>query len=112
GIGKSTLVSRFLAPAAAPVRAAVGHAQSIELYGESEPYLPIFEAMQRLGAEIGADKLASYLRSFAPTWLAQMPWLADARQPAGNGAGATSQPMLRELAHALEAVSPAPPTYL
>ncbi|HYX02747.1 MAG TPA: AAA family ATPase, partial [Reyranella sp.] len=112
GIGKSTLVSTFLASAAAPVRAAVGHAQSIELYGESEPYLPIFEAMQRLGAEIGADKLASYLRSFAPTWLAQMPWLADARQPAGNGAGATSQRMLRELAQALEALSAVRPIVL
>ena len=63
GIGKSTLVRTFLASAAAPVRAAVAHAQCIELYGESEPYLPIFEAMQRLGAEIGADKLATYLKS-------------------------------------------------
>ena len=112
GIGKSTLVRTFLASAAAPVRAAVAHAQCIELYGDSEPYLPIFEAMQRLGAEIGADKLASYLKSFAPTWLAQMPWLADANQPATTGAGATSQRMLRELAQALEAMSAVRPIVL
>ena len=112
GIGKSTLVRTFLASAAAPVRAAVAHAQCIELYGESEPYLPIFEAMQRLGAEIGADKLASYLKSFAPTWLAQMPWLADASQPAASGAGATSQRMLRELAQVLEAMSAVRPIVL
>src|SRR5262245_15877635 len=112
GIGKSTLVRTFLASAAAPVGAVVAHAQCIELYGDSEPYLPIFEAMQRLGAEIGADKLASYLKSFAPTWLAQMPWLADANQPAGNGAGATSQRMLRELAQALEAMSAVRPIVL
>src|SRR5262249_58020211 len=87
-------------------------AQSSERYGESEPYLPIFEAMQRLGAEIGADKPARYLRSFAPTWLAQMPWLADAKQPAGNGAGATSQRMLRELAQVLEALSAVRPIVL
>ena len=112
GIGKSTLVRTFLAATTGPVRAAIAHAQCIELYGDSEPYLPIFEAMQRLGAEIGADKLASYLRSFAPTWLAQMPWLADAGQPAGNGAGATSQRMLRELAQVLEALSAVRPIVL
>ena len=60
----------------------------IELYGTSEPYLPILEAMQRLGAEIGVDKLAIYLRSFAPTWLAQMPWLWDQGKPPGDTAGA------------------------
>jgi DNA-binding winged helix-turn-helix (wHTH) protein/tetratricopeptide (TPR) repeat protein len=113
GIGKSTLVRTFLASAAAPVRATVAHAQCIELYGDSEPYLPIFEAMQRLGAEIGADKLASYLKSFAPTWLAQMPWLADANnQPTSNGAGATSQRMLREIAQVLEAMSAVRPIVL
>ncbi len=112
GIGKSTLVRTFLASAAGPVRAAVAHAQCIELYGDSEPYLPIFEAMQRLGAAIGADKLASYLKSFAPTWLVQMPWLADANQPATSGAGATSQRMLRELAQALEAMSAVRPIVL
>ena len=112
GIGKSTLVRTFLGSAVAPVRAAVAHAQCIELYGSSEPYLPIFEAMQRLGAEMGADKLASYLKSFAPTWLAQMPWLANSSQPAPNGAGATSQRMLRELAQALEALSAARPVVL
>lgn len=112
GIGKSTLVRTFLASTAAPVRAAVAHAQCIELYGDSEPYLPILEAMQRLGAEIGADKLASYLKSFAPTWLAQMPWLAEANQPATSGAGATSQRMLRELAQALEAMSAVRPIVL
>ncbi|HYD06838.1 MAG TPA: AAA family ATPase, partial [Reyranella sp.] len=112
GIGKTTLVRTFLASAIAPGRAAVARAQCIELYGTSEPYLPIFEAMQRLGAEIGADKLASYLRSFAPTWLAQMPWLADASQPAASGPGATSQRMLRELAQALEALSASRPIVL
>lgn len=112
GIGKSALVRTFLATAAPPVRAAVGQAECIELYGTSEPYLPIFEAMQRLGAEIGADKLASYLRSFAPSWLAQMPWLNDPRQPAANAAGVTPQRMLRELAQALEALSAARPVVL
>ncbi|MPZ35372.1 MAG: AAA family ATPase [Rhodospirillales bacterium] len=81
GIGKSTLVRTFLSSVSGPVRASVANAQCIELYGTSEPYLPIFEAMQRLGTEIGVDKLASYLRSFAPSWLAQMP-VAERRRPA------------------------------
>jgi DNA-binding winged helix-turn-helix (wHTH) protein len=59
GIGKTCLVSAFVSSSAASSQASIGHAQCIELYGTSEPYLPIFEAMQRLGAEIGVDKLAS-----------------------------------------------------
>lgn len=112
GIGKTSLVKTFLSSPAAAARASIGHAQCIELYGTSEPYLPIFEAMQRLGAEIGAEKLAIYLRSFAPTWLAQMPWLSDGAQPSGDGAGVTPQRMLRELAQALEAMSAARPVVL
>ena len=112
GIGKTCLVSAFVSSSTAPSRASIGHAQCIELYGTSEPYLPIFEAMQRLGAEIGVDKLAIYLKSFAPTWLAQMPWLSDGAQPPADVAGATPQRMLRELAQALEAMSAARPIVL
>lgn len=117
GIGKTSLVRTFLSSSTASAslsstRASIGHAQCIELYGTSEPYLPIFEAMQRLGTEIGADKLAIYLRSFAPTWLAQMPWLSDGAQPPADVAGATPQRMLRELAQALEAMSAARPIVL
>jgi DNA-binding winged helix-turn-helix (wHTH) protein/tetratricopeptide (TPR) repeat protein len=112
GIGKTSLVRTFLSSCTASARASIGHAQCIELYGTSEPYLPIFEAMQRLGAEIGADKLAIYLKSFAPTWLAQMPWLGDGAQPPADAAGATPQRMLRELAQALEAMSAAKPIVL
>ncbi|SEN87127.1 Transcriptional regulatory protein, C terminal [Rhodospirillales bacterium URHD0017] len=112
GIGKTCLVSTFVSSPATSSRASIGHAQCIELYGTSEPYLPIFEAMQRLGAQIGVDKLAIYLKSFAPTWLAQMPWLSDGAQPTADVAGATPQRMLRELAQALEAMSAARPTVL
>lgn len=112
GIGKTCLVSAFVSSSTTSSRASIGHAQCIELYGTSEPYLPIFEAMQRLGAEIGVDKLAIYLKSFAPTWLAQMPWLSDGTQPPADVAGATPQRMLRELAQALEAMSAARPIVL
>lgn len=112
GIGKTCLISAFTASSGTASQASIGHAQCIELYGTSEPYLPIFEAMQRLGAEIGIDKLAIYLKSFAPTWLAQMPWLGDGAQPTADAAGATPQRMLRELAQALEAMSAARPIVL
>ncbi len=114
GIGKSTLVGTFLSATAGPVRS-VARAQCIELYGTNEPYLPLLEAMQRLGAEIGADKLSSYLQSFAPTWLAQMPWLQNpshAPEPEAVPGAATSQRMLRELAQALEALSAVKPIVL
>lgn len=112
GIGKTSLVKTFLSSPTTSTRASIGHAQCIELYGTSEPYLPIFEAMQRLGNEIGTDKLAIYLKSFAPTWLAQMPWLGDGALPPADGAGVTPQRMLRELAQALEAMSAARPVVL
>ncbi len=112
GIGKTCLVSAFVSSSTRSPRASIAHAQCIELYGTSEPYLPIFEAMQRLGAEIGGDKLAIYLKSFAPTWLAQMPWLADGAAPVADAAGVTPQRMLRELAQALEAMSAARPIVL
>jgi DNA-binding winged helix-turn-helix (wHTH) protein/tetratricopeptide (TPR) repeat protein len=112
GIGKTSLVRTFVSSSSTSARASIGHAQCIELYGTSEPYLPIFEAMQRLGAEIGADKLAIYLKSFGPTWLAQMPWLGDGAQPTVDTSGATPQRMLRELAQALEAMSAARPIVL
>jgi DNA-binding winged helix-turn-helix (wHTH) protein/tetratricopeptide (TPR) repeat protein len=76
GIGKTSLVKAFLeglADAEEPLWIAWG--QCVEHHGEREAYLPIFEALDRLAREAGADPVRRALQRFAPTWLLQMPWL-------------------------------------
>ena len=51
GIGKTALVEAFLAQVAASGACRVGHGQCVEPYGPGEPYLPVLEALGRLGRE-------------------------------------------------------------
>jgi DNA-binding winged helix-turn-helix (wHTH) protein/tetratricopeptide (TPR) repeat protein len=70
GIGKTTLMQRFIANLA-DVPCVRG--QCVEQYGAGEPYLPVLEA---LGPLCRRDpSLLPLLRSVAPTWLLQLPWL-------------------------------------
>src|SRR5688572_15737955 len=74
GIGKTTVVDRFVADIGAT---SVAQGQCIEQFGAGAPYLPIFEALKSLCRRDAA--VAPLLRHVAPTWLVQMPWLvADA----------------------------------
>ena len=95
GVGKTTLAERFLAE--------IGdsqwiHGQCVEQYGAGEPYLPVLEALTALcRRDAGAAEL---VRSVAPTWLLQLPWLSSPqeredlrRDLAGGGQGR----MLREI---------------
>ncbi|MDF2744231.1 MAG: ATPase-like protein, partial [Actinomycetia bacterium] len=68
GIGKTTLVEGF---AAAAGRVARG--QCLEQRGAPEPYLPVFDALDRLCRD-DAEALG-WLSRLAPTWLVQMPAL-------------------------------------
>jgi DNA-binding winged helix-turn-helix (wHTH) protein/tetratricopeptide (TPR) repeat protein len=98
GIGKSTLVDRFLASLPADVARTVG--QCVEHHGAAEPYMPILEALNGLCRAADDDAVRTMLRHVAPSWLLQMPWLLDEgyrdtlRQEA---AGASQHRMLREL---------------
>ena len=108
GIGKTALVEAFLAQVAASGACRVGHGQCIEPYGPGEPYLPVLEALGRLGREPEGPQLVSVLRQYAPSWLVQMPALVppaewEALQHAGGHPAQT--PMLRELTEALDALT-------
>ena len=100
GIGKTTLVEHFAASLGPVVFA---HGQCIEQHGPGEPYLPVLEA---LGALTRQDPgLTRLLRSVAPTWLLQMPWLCSdderdqlRRELAGTG----QERMLREFGELLD----------
>lgn len=104
GIGKTTLVERFLdeVRAARLGRAVTG--QCVELHGPAEPYLPVLDVLERLCRAEG-EEVTRVLERWAPSWLLQLPGLVDPdalerlrrRVPVPN-----RDRMLRELASAFE----------
>ena len=106
GIGKSTVLEAFIAHAAARDGVLIGRGQCVEHRGESEPYLPVIDALNRLCHQDNGGRVAETIRHHAPSWLAQMPALlndaANAPLNPPTAQGATQQRMLREIAEALE----------
>src|SRR5579885_102111 len=114
GVGKTTLVDKFLAMPLASGFARIGRGQCADQYGNGEAYLPVFEAIATIcNGRKGKDARRILLRE-APDWSAQMPWLRSVDGP-NNGAPAR-QPsqarMLRELAVALATIASARPVVL
>ena len=73
--------------------------------GVSYPYL---EALGRLGRAPGHHHIIAVLAQYAPTWLAQLPALANLSEREGlqrTLMGATRERMLRELTDALEVLA-------
>jgi DNA-binding winged helix-turn-helix (wHTH) protein/tetratricopeptide (TPR) repeat protein len=106
GIGKTTLIDRFVRDVARGPLARVARGQCLEHYGEGEAYLPVLEAIGGLALADDGAELASLLRRRAPSWLAALPALRTdgALPPRGTESLATkSARMLREMADALEA---------
>jgi len=115
GIGKTAFVRTFLDSIAEEGGARLGRGQCIEQYGAGEPYMPVLEALTRLGQESGGERAVELLNRFAPTWLAQMPALLTPEQSAllhAQNQGVTQQRMLREMAQALEALTAEAPLVL
>ena len=115
GIGKTALVDAFVAGVAAGDRVWIGHGQCIEQYGAGEAYLPLLEAVGRLGRSPNGPRFLQLLRRYAPSWLLQLPALvsgdefADLQRRTGN---ATRERMLRELAEAVEELTAEHPVLL
>jgi DNA-binding winged helix-turn-helix (wHTH) protein/predicted ATPase len=106
GIGKTTLVEAFAAAAADGRAGRVARGQCLEQRGAPEPYLPVFDALQRLCRD--DPEALRLLSTLAPTWLAQLPSLvADGDRAAleRRALGGTQGRMLREAAEALEAIA-------
>lgn len=105
GIGKTALVEAFLEQASVDLPGVLfGRGQCVATYGEHEAYLPLLEALSALCRRPQREKLVELLGHYAPTWLAQIPWLMDAPQLAGlqrQVLGASRQRMLREMLEAL-----------
>jgi DNA-binding winged helix-turn-helix (wHTH) protein/tetratricopeptide (TPR) repeat protein len=100
GVGKTTLIERFMAEVG-DLRCA--HGQCVEQHGDGEPYLPVLEALTGLCRRDPA--LAELVRAVAPTWLLQLPWLSSAAEREAlrrELAGAGQARMLREMGELLE----------
>ena len=100
GIGKTTLIEHFVAGLGG---VAVARGQCVEHYGTGEPYLPVLEALAELCRK-DAD-LPALLRTVAPTWLLQLPWLSTAEERDAlrrELAGVGPDRMLREMGELLD----------
>lgn len=109
GIGKTTLVEAFLKSVDANV--CILRGQCLEQYGSGEAYLPILDALSRLADEHNAQTIGT-LRSYAPTWILQMPQLANVSDHEAIPSGVTRESMLREMAEALETMTATTPVVL
>ena len=108
GMGKTALVEALLADIREERGLRVGRGQCIEQYGAGEAYLPVLEALGRLGRGVAGEQLVEILKRHAPTWLAQLPGLlADGEVEAvqRRALGTTRERMLREVVEALDALT-------
>jgi predicted ATPase/DNA-binding winged helix-turn-helix (wHTH) protein len=108
GIGKTTLVEAFLASLGDVDGLRIGRGQCVEQYGASEAYLPVLEALGRLGRGPGGDALVRVLKQHAPTWLVQLSALLDDDELEAvqrRAQGTTRERMLREVSEAFDALS-------
>src|SRR5580765_3367717 len=105
GIGKTALVEAFLSGIGLMETLHIGRGQCVEQYGAGEAYLPVLEALGRLGRDPRGDQLVHALKQHAPTWLAQLPALLtdeDLEAVQRRAQGATRERMLRELVEGLD----------
>jgi DNA-binding winged helix-turn-helix (wHTH) protein/predicted ATPase len=115
GIGKTALVEVFLAEVGEANALRIGWGQCVEQYGAGEAYLPVLEALGRLGRAAGGEQLVQILKQHAPTWLEQLPGLLsdrDVEVVQRRAQGATRDRMLRELVEALDALTREAPLVL
>ena len=115
GIGKTALVETFVAQVRATADVWVGHGQCMDHYGAGEAYLPVLEALGRLGRGPAGAPLVAVLWQYAPSWLVHLPALLaseDRERLAHTTSGVTPARMLRELAEALEVLTAIRPLVL
>ena len=93
----------------------LGYGQCIEQYGAGEAYLPLLEALGRLGRGPDGERLVALLRQQAPSWLVHLPTLLSATEAEAlqrHSGETTRERMLRELAEVVETLTTARPLLL
>jgi predicted ATPase len=115
GIGKTTLVERFIAQTCRAYTDQIGLGECIDHYGSGEAYLPVLAALAQLCRQPGSERIIPVLMQRAPSWLVQMPGLLDADVQTAlqqRTLGVDRNRMLREMADALEALADERPLVL
>lgn len=115
GIGKTTLVEAFITRITAGNAVRIGSGQCVEHYGAGEAYLPVLEALGRLGRGTGGAQVVQRLMQRAPTWMVQLPGLLSDEELDAvrrRAQGAMRDRMLREMVEALEALTTDAPLVL
>lgn len=115
GVGKTTLVDGFVARATAGDLVWTARGQCVEHFGPSEAYLPVLEALARLGRSSHGEQVISVFARHAPTWLVQLPGLildAGLEAVQRRVQGATRERMLREFAEGVEVLTAVRPLVL
>lgn len=117
GIGKTSLSDEFLRRARLRhPTLLISRGRCVEQYGTGEAYLPFLEAVGSLLDGPARERLASVMRTYAPTWCTQLPAAF-----ASTGAlerlqqetiGATKQRMMREMGDALSTFATSSPIIL
>jgi DNA-binding winged helix-turn-helix (wHTH) protein/tetratricopeptide (TPR) repeat protein len=105
GIGKTTLIDRFIGEVESTGGVCVARGQCLEQYGEGEAYLPVLEALGRLARDDGVVEFNETLARHAPTWVSHLAALAPNTPTQWRrdvALGTMPARMLREMADALE----------
>jgi serine/threonine protein kinase/tetratricopeptide (TPR) repeat protein len=110
GIGKTSLADAFLRRARnGQPSLIVSRGRCVEQYGTGEAYLPFLDALGALLMGPGRERIATVLRTYAPTWCLQFPGSfcssGAMEELQRETIGATKERMLRELADALGALA-------
>jgi predicted ATPase len=80
----------------------------VEQHGAGEAYLPVLEALSRIGRSPDGEQLVTILQQYAPTWLVQLPALLAAGELETlqrRVVGATRERMLREMVEAIDVLT-------
>ncbi len=117
GIGKTVLTEEFMRRSRRRGHPLLlGRGRCVEQYGPGEAYLPFLDALGGLLGGPGGARVASVLRTHAPTWCLQLPAAfgssGNLEQLQRETIGATKDRMLRELGDALVALSTFAPVVL
>lgn len=108
GMGKTTLLSNWLQQIQASTDSLIVTTSCFDQHGNSEPYLPVLEALGYLLCSAHAELVKTLLQRYAPGWLAQLPSLLPANESESLQQelfGATSRRMLREFTDFIDAIS-------
>ena len=100
GVGKTKLIERFISEVG---ELHCAHGQCVDQHGAGEPYLAVLEALTTLCRRDAS--LADLIRTVAPTWLHQLPWLSSAAERQAlqrEFSGEVQAPMLREAGELLD----------